>query len=165
MKKDVQRFISGSLNFNFLEFNRRTKKYNSYKETIGTVVHNLLNRRFKTDQPFQKIVNDVTEARWGNQTINERLVSRRSDLLYCMTVHSDQGIHYQKCLYVNILRQAHAFQNMSHKAMFLDNAVVESSLHILKFGTVYNYQYKNYKELKTAITSYVDYYNHRQLLA
>ncbi|MCT3216062.1 hypothetical protein EFO90_17220 [Lactiplantibacillus plantarum] len=53
-------------------FNRRTKKYNSYKGTVGTVAHNRLNRRFKTDRPFQKSVTDVTEVRWGNQTINER---------------------------------------------------------------------------------------------
>ncbi|AVW05979.1 hypothetical protein [Lactiplantibacillus plantarum] len=53
-------------------FNRRTKKYNSYKGTVDTVAHNRLNRRFKTDRPFQKIVTDVTEVRWGNQTINER---------------------------------------------------------------------------------------------
>lgn len=53
-------------------FNRRTKKYNSYKGTVGTVDHNRLNRRFKTDCPFQKIVTDVTEVRWGNQTINKR---------------------------------------------------------------------------------------------
>ncbi len=46
-------------------FNRRTKKYNSYKGTVGTVAHNRLNRRFKMDRPFQKIVTDVTEVRWG----------------------------------------------------------------------------------------------------
>ncbi|KZV03169.1 hypothetical protein [Lactiplantibacillus plantarum] len=48
------------------------EKYNSYKGTVGTVAHNRLNRRFKTDRPFQKIVTDVTEIRWGNQTLNER---------------------------------------------------------------------------------------------
>ncbi|BEI48742.1 hypothetical protein YMSE1_14880 [Lactiplantibacillus plantarum] len=44
-------------------FNCRTKKYNSYKGTVGTVAHNRLNRHFKTDRPFQKIVTDVTEFR------------------------------------------------------------------------------------------------------
>jgi len=53
-------------------FNRRTKKYNSYRGTVGKVTHNRLNRRFKTDRPFQKIVTDVTELRWGNQTTEER---------------------------------------------------------------------------------------------
>lgn len=53
-------------------FNRRTKKYNSYRGTVGKVTHNLLNRRFKTDRPLQKVVTDVTELRWGNQTTEER---------------------------------------------------------------------------------------------
>ncbi len=44
-------------------FNRRTKKYNSYKGTFGTVDNKLLNRRFNRDCPFQKIVTDVTEVR------------------------------------------------------------------------------------------------------
>ncbi|WP_080499858.1 MULTISPECIES: IS3 family transposase [Lactiplantibacillus] len=35
--------------------------------------------------------------------------------------------------------------------------------HILKVGTVHNCQYKNYKELEAAITSYVDCYNHRHI--
>ncbi|WP_230473696.1 IS3 family transposase [Lactiplantibacillus plantarum] len=178
-------------------FNRRTKKYNSYKETVGTVVHNCLNRRFKTDRPFQKIVTDVTEARWRNQTINERayftayidlyngeilewaighrptvdfvtrplerLVARRSDLPYRMTIHLDQRFQYQNCRHVNILRQARVFQNMSRKATCLDNAVAESIFPILKVGTVHNYQYKNYEELESAITNYVDYYNQHRI--
>ncbi|WP_413628263.1 IS3 family transposase [Fructilactobacillus vespulae] len=178
-------------------FNRRTKKYNSYKGTVGTVTHNRLNRRFKTNRPFQKIVTDVTEVRWGNQTINERayftaymdlyngeilewnigrrptvdfvtrplkrLVARCSSLPYRMTIHSDQGFQYQNFRYVNILRQARVFQSMSRKATCLDNAVAESIFHILKVGTVHNYQYQNYEELESAITNYVDYYNKHRI--
>jgi len=53
-------------------FDRRTKKYNSYRGTVGMIAHNRLHRRFKTDRPFQKVVTDVTEIRWGKQSINER---------------------------------------------------------------------------------------------
>ncbi|WP_411268378.1 IS3 family transposase [Lactiplantibacillus plantarum] len=35
--------------------------------------------------------------------------------------------------------------------------------HILKVGTVHNYQYKNYEELESAITNYVYYYNQRRI--
>lgn len=35
-------------------FNRRTKKYNSYKGNIGTAAHNLLICRFKANRLFQK---------------------------------------------------------------------------------------------------------------
>ncbi|WP_369440769.1 IS3 family transposase, partial [Levilactobacillus namurensis] len=160
-------------------FNRRTKKYNSYKGTVGKIAHNRLQRRFKTDRPFQKVVTDVTEVRWGEQTINERayftayidlyngeiiewaidrkptvdfvtcplkrLLAKRPDLPYRMTIHSDQGFQYQNFRYVNILQQAHVFQSMSRKATCLDNAVAESIFHILKVGTVHNHQYRSYK--------------------
>ncbi|UIF30312.1 IS3 family transposase [Levilactobacillus brevis] len=53
-------------------FKRQTKKYNSYKGTVGKIARNRLNRNFKTNRPFQKIVTDVTEVRWGHQTVNER---------------------------------------------------------------------------------------------
>jgi len=53
-------------------FDKRTRKYNSYQGTVGTVAKNELNRRFDTDRPYQKIVTDVTELRWGEQTTNER---------------------------------------------------------------------------------------------
>ena len=52
---------------------------------------------------------------------------------------------------------------MSRKATCLDNAVAESIFHILKVGTVHNYQYKNYEELESAITNGADYYNQRRI--
>ncbi|KRN26868.1 DNA integrase [Lactobacillus selangorensis] len=53
-------------------YERKTRKYDSYKGSIGKIAPNLLNRRFKTDRPYQKIVTDVTELRWGNRTMEER---------------------------------------------------------------------------------------------
>lgn len=53
-------------------YKRKTRKYNSYKGTIGKITNNKLNRRFMTDRPYQKIVTDVTELRWGDQTTSER---------------------------------------------------------------------------------------------
>lgn len=53
-------------------FNKQSRKYNSYKGTVGTIAKNLINRRFFTDRPYQKLVTDVTEVRWGHRTIDER---------------------------------------------------------------------------------------------
>ncbi|MCX2456572.1 IS3 family transposase [Lacticaseibacillus nasuensis] len=53
-------------------FERKTRKYNSYRGSVGNIETNRLNRRFKTDRPYQKIVTDVTELRWGNKTTDER---------------------------------------------------------------------------------------------
>lgn len=53
--------------------NRRKRKYNSYKGTVGHVAKNLINRRFDTDRPYQKLVADVSEFRYGQQSTNERI--------------------------------------------------------------------------------------------
>ncbi|WP_158682768.1 IS3 family transposase [Lactobacillus sp. CBA3606] len=56
-----------------LAYNRQKRKYNSYKGTIGKVSPNRLNRRFKTDRPYQKLVIDVSEFRYGGMSQNERI--------------------------------------------------------------------------------------------
>ncbi|SJN25494.1 Mobile element protein [Marinilactibacillus psychrotolerans 42ea] len=43
------------------KFTRKTRKYNSYKGTVGKVAKNKLNRRFNTSIPLQKLVTDITE--------------------------------------------------------------------------------------------------------
>lgn len=54
-------------------FNRQKRKYNSYKGTVGKVSKNLLRRRFKTDRPYQKLVVDISEFRYGHMGQNERV--------------------------------------------------------------------------------------------
>jgi putative transposase len=53
-------------------YSKKTRKYNSYKGTVGKIAPNRLNRRFKTDRPYQKLTADVTELRWGDQSIAHR---------------------------------------------------------------------------------------------
>ena len=178
-------------------FKKKSRKYNSYRGTVGKVSKNILNRRFYTNRPYQKIVTDVTELRWGNQTTSERayftsfvdlfnseilawnislhptvdfitkpleqVLNNRPNLSYRMTIHSDQGFQYQNYEYVSRLKTHKVFQSMSHKATCLDNAVAESSFHILKVGTVHNHYYENYEELKHAVSDYVTYYNNERI--
>jgi len=53
-------------------FDRKTRKYNSYRGTVGKLAKNKLKRRFNTNRPYQKVVTDVTELRWGTSSTNER---------------------------------------------------------------------------------------------
>lgn len=53
-------------------YSKKTRKYNSYKGTIGKIAPNRLNRRFKTDRPYQKLTADVTELRWGDGSMAHR---------------------------------------------------------------------------------------------
>lgn len=43
------------------KFWRKTRKYSSYKGTIGKVAKNRINRRFYTNVPNQKLTTDITE--------------------------------------------------------------------------------------------------------
>lgn len=54
-------------------FNRQKRKYNSYKGTVGRIAKNRLRRRFITDRPYQKLVADVSEFRYGNMGQNDRV--------------------------------------------------------------------------------------------
>lgn len=53
-------------------YNKKSRKYNSYKGTIGKIAPNRLHRRFNTDRPYQKLTSDVTELRWGDGSMNHR---------------------------------------------------------------------------------------------
>ena len=61
---------------------RARKKYNSYKGELGKIAPNLLERRFKADQPNRKWVTDVTEFKVNGQKLylssDSRFVQWRS---------------------------------------------------------------------------------------
>ena len=59
-RKTVQRIVQ-KLGLQVHSFTHRTRKYSSYKGTVGKVANNLLNRRFKTSIPHQKITTDTSE--------------------------------------------------------------------------------------------------------
>lgn len=48
------------------KFTRKSRKYNSYKGTVGTIAKNKLNRRFSASYCLQKLVTDVTEFKCAN---------------------------------------------------------------------------------------------------
>ena len=58
--KKVQR-IMRKLGLKCVKFIRKSRRYNSYNGTIGTVAKNRINRRFNTSVPLQKLTTDITE--------------------------------------------------------------------------------------------------------
>ena len=54
-------------------YNRQTRKYDSSIGPQGKKAKNRLHRRFKTDRPYQKMVTDVSEFRYGNMGQAERI--------------------------------------------------------------------------------------------
>jgi putative transposase len=58
--KKVQRIMK-KLGLKGKKFWRKTRKYSSYKGTVGKVAKNRINRRFHTNVPHQKLTTDITE--------------------------------------------------------------------------------------------------------
>ena len=67
--KKVQRLMN-VIGLKCIKFTRKSRRYNSYKGEVGKVAENLLNRRFNTPIPLQKLVTDITEFKC---TGNEKL--------------------------------------------------------------------------------------------
>ncbi len=63
--KRVKRLMN-KLNLHCTKFSRKTRRYNSYKGTVGKIAKNRMKRRFMTPYPLQKLVTDVTEFKCLN---------------------------------------------------------------------------------------------------
>ena len=134
----------------------RMKKYRSYKENVGKIAPNLLNRDFHAEKPNQKWGTDVTEfSLFGEKfylspildlhssglvsyTISDRpvlsMVTTMLDKAFAeipdgtdLILHSDQGWQYQR-----MLREKGIRQSMSRKGNCLDNAVIENFFGLFK---------------------------------
>ncbi|MEK4712393.1 IS3 family transposase [Sporosarcina sp. FSL K6-5500] len=67
--KKVQRLMK-VIGLKCIKFTRKSRRYNSYKGKVGKVAKNLLNRRFSTTIPLQKLVTDITEFKClGNEKL------------------------------------------------------------------------------------------------
>lgn len=54
------------LGLHCIKFSRKSRRYCSYKGTVGKIAKNRVNRRFTTPIPLQKLVTDVTEFKCLN---------------------------------------------------------------------------------------------------
>ena len=135
---------------------RKSKKFTTYRGTIGVIAPNHLERDFSATAPKQKWVTDITEfkAKDGSKVylspildlFNNEIVSYNlsyspnwaqvEDMLMqavkglnkaCgVILHSDQGWQYQMVAYPRILAEHGIIQSMSRKGNCLDNAAMES---------------------------------------
>src|SRR5699024_2328175 len=51
-------------NHKYIKFTHKSRKFSTYKGTIGKVAKNLINRRFYTNVPLQKKTTDTTEFKY-----------------------------------------------------------------------------------------------------
>src|SRR5699024_668629 len=60
--------ITNKLGITCKSYTRKSRKFSTYKGTIGKVAKNLIHRRFNTNIPHQKLTTDTSEFKY--QTID-----------------------------------------------------------------------------------------------
>ena len=92
--KKVQR-IKKKLDLQSLKFKRKSRKYSSYKGNVGVVTRNLINRRFKTSVPHQKIVTDTTEFKYYEKNSTGTMVIKKAYLDLFLDMYNSEVISFR----------------------------------------------------------------------
>lgn len=169
----------------------RRKKKNYKKTTPQVTAENILNRKFNSDKFGEKWLTDVTEMKYGiggkaylsaildladksivsfviGHSNNNALVFKTFDIAHEQypdakpLFHSDRGFQYTSKKFKEKLDDADMTQSMSRVARCIDNGPMEAFWGMLKSEMYYLKKFNSYKELETAITDYIDYYNNQR---
>ena len=76
-----------------------------------------------------------------------------------LTIHSDQGFHYQHSSWTKKLEKMNIKQSMSRKGNCLDNSPMENFFGLLKQEMYYGEDFKSYDHLRNEIKKYIKWYN------
>jgi putative transposase len=157
------------------------------------IAHNLLKGDFQADQPFQKLVTDITYLPFGQKQLylssiqdlfNGEIIAysigdcqdtefvldtlaQLPSLPEGCILHSDQGSVYTSYAYQQEVKERGITMSMSRKGTPADNASIESFHASLKCETFY---LDELKSTTTAIVvqtveNYIHYYNHIRIQA
>ena len=168
---------------------RRTKKDDEGSGEEHDRYPNVLNRKFHSDAPMQKIVTDVTYIEHKNKwyylavyldlfnneileyelgdTFDNLLVMRPAKRLLekakstdCpILLHSDQGVQYSSAGYCNLLKSYNTIQSMSRAGTPRDNAVIESFFGRFKDVMSSHFQYWKCDDIRKVVDDTVFYFN------
>ena len=93
-KKKVQRLVQ-KLKLQVTSFSRKTRKYSSYKGTIGKVADNEINRKFKVGEPYKYITTDTTEFKYLEKDKNENYQVKKLYLNPYLDMYNSEIISYE----------------------------------------------------------------------
>lgn len=93
-KKKVQRLMQ-KLALQVRSFTRKSRKYSSYRGTIGRIAKNLLNRHFCTSVVHQKITTDTTEFKYYEKDSSNVLQIKKLYLDPFMDLYNSEIISYR----------------------------------------------------------------------
>ncbi len=175
-----------------LQGKQRRSRYQSYKGEVGKIAPNIINRNFEANNPFEKLVTDVTEFAVCDTKVylspvldlyNNEVISYSISLspnfwqtremlqgLFAKQpqgtrpiLHSDQGWQYQMKEYQRQLREHNMVQSMSRKGNCLDNSVMENFFGRLKVEMYYGEKFETVDEFVHCLEEYIDYWNNERI--
>lgn len=170
------------------------KKY-KYKSSISGVTEDLenrLNRNFKSEKRYEKIVGDITYIKtkdkgwcylasymdlynneilsyeFGEKMEEELVLKSPSKLplkqLKGSIIHTDRGSQYTSKVYRKKLSEERILESYSRRGNPYDNACIESFHSVLKKELIYVLGEKSYIELKKYLFEYIEgFYNTRRI--
>ena len=76
-------------------FTRKSRKYSTYKGTVDTTSKNLVNRRFYTSIPHQKLTTDTTEFKYYETNANGKLIIKKAYLDPFLDMFNSEILSYR----------------------------------------------------------------------
>ena len=175
-----------------LKAKTRKRRYHSYKGETGRIAPNVLERDFRADKPNQKWATDVTQVCINDRRLylspildmfdggiisyaistspNLQMVIsmlkkafKKHPQLDGLTLHSDQGWHYQHDKYQKMLKDHDVTQSMSRKGNCLDNAMMENFFGLMKNELLHANKFESIEEFERALRKYIDWYNSNRI--
>lgn len=146
---------------NLRVYKKKKAKFSSYAGEISSEVPNLLNRNFKADKPFEKLLTDITEfalkdgkvylsplidcydgkpitytiGKSPNMELTNTMLIRAHEKIKdrkCI-IHNDRGFHYRIKSWIDLMEGFGYIRSMSKKGCTPDNSMCEGF-----FGTIKN---------------------------
>ena len=163
--------------------NNRTRQ-----KSAGHLYENVLNRDFYAENPYEKLVTDVTEFKvnstklylsaildlFNNKVVAYQLSEKNDIKLVENTLnkafkkggasthtilHSDQGMQYRSNRYKELIHKYNLTPSMSRKGTCLDNACIEGFFSHFKCEAFLLYPFRSVMEAHQSVKKYMHYFN------
>lgn len=93
-QKKVRRLMK-KLNLKCVSFTRKSRKYNSYKGNVGTVVPNRIKQRFSTKIPYQKITTDTSEFKIYTTNTSGKVMIKKAYFDVFLDMYNGEVLSYR----------------------------------------------------------------------
>ncbi|MDF2608212.1 MAG: putative transposase [Bacillales bacterium] len=93
-KKKIRR-IQKKLSIKCMKFTRKSRKFSTYKGTVGKVADNLIRRRFKTNIAHQKLTTDTSEFKYYETDSTGKMVIKKAYLDPFLDIYNSEIISYR----------------------------------------------------------------------